>query len=154
MNLSALAGILGTLIGIIYTIQAYMLPQATVGNPLGPKVMPLGLGVLMILLGIILTIQEIKKEGFIKKGSSSKKEDNVKLIVYTCGICILYALLFNRIGYVLATIIFLELVLFLFNGKEKWKSNTMIAICFSVTIYILFSKFLGITLPVMPFIYI
>jgi len=155
MNLSLLSGVLAFVTGTIYTIQAYMLPNATIGNPMAPKILPIGLGILMILFGISLTIQEIRKGGFqFSNGKKMEVNENLKLILYTCGACILYAILFNRLGYVLSTIVFLEIILLLFNGKEKWKINTMVSVCFSIFIYIVFSKFLGITLPVMPFFYI
>jgi putative tricarboxylic transport membrane protein len=89
-----------------------------------------------------------------KNRDNSKKENTNKMIVLTCLACIIYAILFNRIGYVLSTIVFLEAMLLLFNGKKKWKTNTIVAVVFSVFIYIVFSKLLGVILPVMPFIYI
>ncbi|MDK2918865.1 MAG: putative tricarboxylic transport rane protein [Candidatus Petromonas sp.] len=156
MNLSALAGIFAFVIGAIYTIQAFMLPNASIGNPMAPKVLPIGLGILMTFFGLILTFQEVRKNGLKSKDKTDQKEkdDNVKKIVFTCGAAIIYALLFNRIGYILSTIVFLEIVLTLFNGKKKWKTNTAVSICFSVFIYIVFSKFLGVILPKIPFIYI
>jgi putative tricarboxylic transport membrane protein len=153
VNLSALAGMLATLIGIIYTIQAMLLPEAAIGNPLAPKIFPIGVGVLMILLGVVLSLKEIKKSGFKGKKSSQKhNNENIKLIIYISLTCILYGLIFNKLGYVISTIVFLEIILLLFNGKENWKTNTIISVCFSLFIYIVFSKFLGVTLPVMPFI--
>lgn len=155
MNLSLLSGALAFIVGIIYTIQAYLLPNATIGNPMAPKILPIGLGILMILFGVSLITQEVKKSGFkFLDGKKAKIDENLKLILYTCAACILYAILFNRIGYVLSTIVFLEIILLLFNGKEKWKVNTLVSICFSTFIYVVFSKFLGIILPVMPFFYI
>lgn len=155
MNLSLLTGILTFIIGIVYTIQAYLLPNATIGKPMAPKVFPIVLGILLIFFGISLMFQEIRKTGFkLTLDKKVKSSESLKLIAYTCATCILYALVFNRLGYVLSTILFLEIILLLFNGKEKWKMNTIISVCFSVFIYITFSKFLGVTLPVMPFIYI
>ncbi len=153
MNMSALVGILAFIIGGMYTIQAYLLPLASIGNPVAPKIFPMALGLIMTFLGLIMSIQEIKKGGLINN-PSAKMDDTNKLIGYTCLTCILYALLFNRTGFVISTIIFLEIMLTLFNGKKNWKTNTIVAVSFSLIIYIAFSKFLGITLPVMPFIYI
>lgn len=152
MNLSALAGIFATIIGILYTIQAMILPEASIGNPLAPKIFPIGVGLFMILFGVILSVKEIRKSGFKGKNSNSKANNkNLKLIAYISLTCILYGLIFNKLGYVISTIVFLELILLLFNGKKNWKTNTIVSVCFSVFIYVVFSKFLGVTLPAMPF---
>ncbi|SHK05715.1 putative tricarboxylic transport membrane protein [Paramaledivibacter caminithermalis DSM 15212] len=152
MNLSALGGILATVLGLIYTTQALMLPKASIGNPIAPKIFPIGIGILLILFGLILSFSEIKNTGLKKKDIEKDKNENIKLITYTSLACILYGLIFNRLGYVISTIIFLEIILLLFNGKEKIKTNTIVSICFSVIIYFLFSRFLGVTLPAMPFL--
>lgn len=152
MNLSALAGIFATILGILYTIQALILPEAAIGNPLAPKIFPIGVGLLMTLFGVILSVKEIRKLGLRTKNSNDKgNNENLKLIVYISLTCILYGLIFNKLGYVISTIVFLELILLLFNGKKNWKTNTIISVCFSVFIYIVFSKFLGVTLPATPF---
>lgn len=153
MNLSALAGIFATLIGIFYTIQSLMLPEASIGNPFAPKIFPIGVGLLMIFFGVVLSVKEIRKLGLRTKNSNDKANNtNLKLIAYISLTCILYGLIFNRLGYVISTIVFLELILLLFNGKKNWKTNTIISVCFSVLIYIVFSKFLGVTLPAIPFL--
>lgn len=150
MNQSALAGILATLVGFFYTIQTLLLPKASIGNPMAPKIFPLGVGLLMIFFGVTLLVKEVRKSGF--KVENNVKSGNIKLITYISLTCILYGLIFRRLGYVISTIVFLEIILFLFNGKEKWKMNTIISVCFSLFIYVVFSRFLGITLPRMPFL--
>jgi len=152
MNLSALAGILAFALGVTYSIQAYMLPLATVGSPTAPKVFPLILGIAMTLLGLNMTIQEIKKGGLRQEKAS--KDENVKAIIYTSLICLLYAIIYNKLGYVISTFIFLELILALFNGKEKWKVNTIVSLAFSIVVYLIFTKLFGVMLPYMPYFYI
>jgi putative tricarboxylic transport membrane protein len=66
----------------------------------------------------------------------------------------LYAAFFDKVGYVISTILFLEGELFLFNGLKNWKVNTMVSVIFSLVIYILFSKLLGVYLPMTPGIWI
>lgn len=153
MNLSALAGILAAVLGSLYTIQALLLPNASIGNPFAPKIFPIGVGMLMVITGIVLTVREIRQTGLNEKGTKEKSDNETrKFIAYISGACILYGLTFNHIGYVFSTILFLEIILTLFNGKKNWKVNTIVSVCFSSFIYIVFTKLLGITLPVMPFI--
>ena len=153
MNLSALAGILAAVLGSLYSIQALLLPNAALGNPLAPKIFPIGVGVLMVITGVVLAVREIRQTGLIVEGNKEKGNNETrKFIAYISLACILYGLTFNHIGYVLSTILFLEIILTLFNGKKNWKVNTIVSVCFSSFIYIVFTKLLGITLPVMPFI--
>lgn len=76
------------------------------------------------------------------------------MIAYTCVVSIIYALLFERIGFVFSTFLFMQAVLMVVNGKMKWKTNTMVSAFFSIGIYVVFAKLFGISLPITPFIYI
>lgn len=155
MNISILSGIFSLAIGLIYTVLALLLPDASIGRAAEPKFFPMALGLLMIFLSAALLYEEL-----IKKGDKREKSDkftldsNLKKIGLTCLFAILYALLFDKVGYVISTVLFLEGELFLFNGFKKWKINTVVALVFSLFIYILFSKLLGVYLPMTPGIWI
>lgn len=154
MNIGAITGLLAIIIGGIYSISAYNLPRATVGNPIAPILFPLGLGVTMFIFGIILFIKETKNErGLAKEKRKNQKKSlssSGKLVIITCLSSIIYALLFERIGYVLSTFLFMGLILFAINGKANWKTNVLVAVCFSVGIYFIFLKLLSIPLPALP----
>lgn len=152
MKKSAIKGIVTIIMGIAVTLKSYLLPDASIGSPMAPKMFPLGLGVIMVLLGVILTIQEMRKAKEVDDNKDKVKDDTNKMIVMTCFTCILYALLFNRIGYLMSTIIFLNMMLLLFNGRKKWKTNTVVAFAFSIFIYVVFTKFLGVSLPPISFL--
>lgn len=164
---SLISGILAFVLGLVYIIMTLMLPDAAVGMPNAPKVFPMGLGLLLIILGLMLCLQQyldIKKNAGVRTaektktnqaGSEAKKfviDVHTKEIGLTVLNGILYGLMFNRIGYVLATIVFLGLELLLFNGKKKWKTVLLVSCIFSFSIYLLFNKLLGVYLPMMPFI--
>jgi putative tricarboxylic transport membrane protein len=156
MNLSTLSGILSLLIGLIYTVLALLLPDASIGRAAEPKFFPMTLGILMILLSAMLLFEEFKKkkEETEKTKNKFSFDTNLKKIGLTCLFSILYALLFDKLGYVISTVLFLEGELILFNGLKKWKINTIVALVFSLFIYILFSKLLGVFLPMTPGIWI
>lgn len=155
LNMSLLSGIFALAIGLVYTAMAFMLPEASLGRPGEPRFFPLALGFLMIILAGSLLAEELKK----KKAGENNPEDftlssNLKKIGLTCLFSILYAILFDKLGYVISTVLFLESELILFNGLKKWKSNTIVSLVFSLFIYILFSKLLGVFLPMTPGIWI
>jgi putative tricarboxylic transport membrane protein len=157
LNIGALSGIITILFGIAYSLMAYNLPKAAIGNPMAPAIFPLILGVGMTILGICLFIVEVRKNKAAAK-SEAKKETgkglayDSKLIIFTCVLALIYALLFERIGYVLSTSLFMGSLLFALNGKAKWKNNVLVAVGFSVCIYLIFQKLLNIPLPMIPFL--
>ncbi len=159
LDFNALSGLLTLLIALIYGIQAYNLPRASIGNPMAPSLYPLGLAIVMLVLaGILLLRSDFKKvkESFesVKKESTDKDRLSWKMIFITTIASIGYGIVFEHLGYIISTFIFLEIILGITNGKEKWKINSIVAIAFSIAVYILFSKVLGISLPPIPYLYI
>ena len=153
MKYTGITGVAALIFGILYTYQAHNLPRASIGNPMAPVYFPFALGVLMILFGVYLTALALKDGEFteLKKRASSFKgfDYTAKTIAVTCAVSIVYARIFNHVGFVLATIFFLGSILFKINGKAQWKTNSLVAIIFSVSVYMLFSRVFGIYLPPM-----
>ncbi|PID57060.1 hypothetical protein CSB45_09085 [candidate division KSB3 bacterium] len=154
MNLSKIISIVFLVIGVSYLILVFQLESASIGNPNAPKIFPGMVAVLMIGLSISLLAQEFRAGANTggETGQSSRPDiENFVKIALVCICALLYALLFNRLGYVLSTTLFLEGVLAVFNGPKHWKQNTLIAVIFSVVVYILFFKLLNVYLPPFPF---
>jgi putative tricarboxylic transport membrane protein len=157
LNINILTGIVVTLVGVGYGLMAYTLPHSTVGNPIEPKVFPLIIAAGMTVLGIILTIRESRIKAAKTKGinlNDWKKMLNLdtRLIIFTCVMTILYALIFEHAGYVISTTVYMAALLFALNdGMKKWLTNILVAVGFSVGIYLLFSMALGIPLPMLPY---
>ncbi|MCD6396802.1 MAG: tripartite tricarboxylate transporter TctB family protein [Spirochaetaceae bacterium] len=158
MSVSLITGLITFITGTTFTLMAMNLPAAPLGRANEPKIFPISLGVLMILLSLVLIGQEMKKKSSKDNAEYEKavfKIDNhIKNIVLTVLNAIIYAFLFVRVGYVISTFFFVGLELLLFSGLKKWKSSALIALVFSLTIYILFYKLLGVYLPMTPYIWI
>lgn len=157
MSISLLTGLITFIIGMSYTLAAVHLPEASVGRAHEPKLFPLALGALMIILSISLISQELIKKGQKEKSNYEKVvfkfDTHIKNIVLTVLNALVYSFLFAKAGYVISTFLFTGLELLLFSGTKKWKSCALIAISFSLVIYILFNKLLGVYLPMTPFIW-
>jgi Tripartite tricarboxylate transporter TctB family. len=158
VTVGILTGIITMLFGIGYTVMAYTLPKAAIGNPMAPTYFPIMLGIGMTILGICLFVSEVRnKEAGQRPGEKKTGKGmafDTKMIIFTCVMGIVYGLIFNMLGYVLSTFIFLGSLLFALNGKGKWKSNIIVALSFSVIIYFIFQKLLNIPLPMMPILQI
>lgn len=152
MNVSMIMSVVVTMIGFVYTLSTFLLPQARIGVPYEPKIFPAILGISLLVLGTVLVVQEIrllaKAKGPVTKVSFIGEEQ--KNILFTLLNGLLYALLFDRIGYVFATFIFLNIQLFIFRGKKTWKSTLLISLIFSVVAFILFNTLMGVYLPKSP----
>uniref|UniRef100_UPI0033241479 tripartite tricarboxylate transporter TctB family protein n=1 Tax=Aminomonas paucivorans TaxID=81412 RepID=UPI0033241479 len=61
MRPNAWVGLAAVVLGVLYGIQAWHLPKALIGNPWAPVYFPLGLGILMTVLGALLLFQEARK---------------------------------------------------------------------------------------------
>ncbi|MGB3368641.1 MAG: tripartite tricarboxylate transporter TctB family protein [Acidaminobacteraceae bacterium] len=152
MKIKIGTGTLSLALGVFYLINALGIKKASIGNAFAPKIFPIGLGILMILFSVILILKENKslKPINFKAFSINSIDINSKLVVLTAITCIFYGLIFEKLGYVISTIVFLEIILTFFNGIKNFKTNTIVAVCFSVAIYFVFSNLLGIILPLMP----
>lgn len=153
MNLSKIISLLFLLVGVIYLVLVFQLEPASIGNPQSPKFFPGMVAVLMIGLSIALLVQEFRSTtsaGETDQTSGVDRESIVQIsLVTVCAV--IYAVLFNRLGYVLSTILFLEGVLAVFNGPRRWIQNTLVAVIFSVVVYVLFFKLFNVYLPPFPF---
>jgi DNA-binding Lrp family transcriptional regulator len=101
-------------------------------------------------------VSAIPRVGTIRIEKVEKKKFvftyELKMITYICTVSILYGLLFEKIGYVLATTFFMGALLFAFNGVKKWRVNIIVALSFSISIYYSFSNILSVPLPKMIFL--
>ena len=153
MTISLISSIFVTALGFLYSISALTLPAAAMGRPNEPKIFPLMLGILLVILGLVLIYQEIKEVKSIETSDSKHKINfgtSEKQIALTILNGVIYSLLFNPIGYVISTILFLMAELLIFSGFKTWKKSLLVAVIFSVTAYLIFDVLLGIYLPKSP----
>lgn len=151
----SLMGLVVAIVGVIYLVLTLMLKDARVGSdPMAPKYFPLMISAMFIVLGLFFFLKtgpmHVKASLGNIKQAIGEDLDVYRTIALTAVNTVVYGLLFKRIGYVLSTVLFLEVMLYLTRGK-KFVPNTVISVIFSVVIYFLFSKLLGVMLPPMPF---
>ena len=149
MTINLVSSIITIAVGLTYMIMAFNFPDATVGRPMEPKIFPIILGIALTILGLALLIQELMKIQKNKDKETIKLSfgNNGKKIAITIVNAIIYALIFNALGYVLSTIIFLEIELLIFGGLKSWKVSTIVSVLFSVIAFIIFNTLLGLYLP-------
>lgn len=154
-NWDAFTGLFTVAFGLIYGYMSYSLPRAVFGNPLDPLYFPLGVSIVAIFIGILLLVKSDFKLS-IQAYRNLINEDDVKKndrrrIFYTCVVCIGYAVLFEHLGYVISTLMFMFCVLTITSGIKEWKKSVLIAFLFAVGVYFIFNTLLSISLPQLPF---
>ncbi|QVL36727.1 tripartite tricarboxylate transporter TctB family protein [Aminirod propionatiphilus] len=142
MRSDSIVGIVSLLFGMAYTVQTLHLPKAMVGNPWAPLFFPLTLGVLLMAVGAVVLLQ-----GLRQAKAEAKKKGSKRLIVVTVLICLVYSALFEHLGFILSTILFLGGLLFVINGARAWKVNSVIAVTFSLGVWYVFEKIFYMNLP-------
>lgn len=144
-----MTGVIAIVLGVLYLLGMLQIETASVGYPYAPIYFPTALGIGMILLGIFQLLKD-KRVSVVQYVN----DKTISMILKTAVVIIIYAVLFVPAGYIISTMVFMFMMLYLFNGKEKMKRTIITTIVFSILVYVVFSKLLGVYLPVMPFIYI
>ncbi|MFD2217113.1 MULTISPECIES: tripartite tricarboxylate transporter TctB family protein [Metabacillus] len=136
------------LLSVVFLIGSFNLPKANLGNPNGPLYFPIGLSFLLLIFSVLYLFQELKtlnKEN--KKITQMLSGRTPKLIGLTVLLGVGYAFIFEIIGFLFSTVLFLGALLFVVNGKQKWKVNLIVTVCFSFLSWYAFSVLLGVSLP-------
>ncbi|KJR46583.1 Tricarboxylate transport protein TctB [Desulfosporosinus sp. I2] len=151
MSKNMITGLFAVALGGIYLIATLNLRQQTMGDPTGPKAFPFIIAILLILLGILLLVKEIKTPQesksivFFQLTPEGKKV--LIRIVITSIAGIIYGFLLDPLGYLISTAVFMLGLMFLVNTLVRWKQNIIVSISFSLVTYIGFATLLHLSLP-------
>lgn len=134
-------------IGVI--VATLNLPQAKLGNPNAPIYFPMMLGVFLLFLSIVYFIQEWRKSEMEEKEAVQELLQGrvPKLIGLSLLLALGYTFIFEWVGFLLSTILFMASLLFLINGKRKWIVNIATALIFSFVSWYAFGVLLQVSLP-------
>lgn len=139
----------------VYFWATSQIPTLEIGDPLGPKAFPRLLGIgLVITAGMLL--MEIISEGKAPKApaaSAAEDEGKTKIVVIAVVATAIFFLLFEVIGYVITTTLYLVAMTYVFHKKGRWKVNVLVSVIYGVGSYIAFTQALGVNLPrgILPF---
>ena len=148
MTTNILTGIISIVLGLVYSITALRLPQMAMGDRLGPKIFPYFVGIVTIITGIAMILQDRNPEKRSKKVDFGFKEHkNVWIKIGLLTIAgIVFGLVIDGLGYMIATALFMFFVSMLIN-RGRLVQNVVIAVLFSVVTYFIFAVALKLSLP-------
>jgi len=144
MTTNILTGIISIVLGLVYSITALRLPRMAMGDRLGPKIFPYFVGIVTIITGIALILQDRNPEKRSKKTEFGFKEHKnlwLNIVILTIA-GIIFGLFIDELGYMIATALFMFSVSMLIN-KGKLVQNIVIAVIFPVVTYFVFGLYLN-----------
>ena len=135
------------IVAAVYFYATTLIPTLEIGDPLGPKAFPRLLGV-CLLIAAGLFFLEMWKDRKAQPPPPAPGPRDLRHLWAIAGATVwmgIYYAVFEKLGYVVATTIFL-LALMAWFHRRKWLSNVLSAVLFSVLSFVMFVK-LDVNLP-------
>ncbi|MDA5107188.1 MULTISPECIES: tripartite tricarboxylate transporter TctB family protein [Brevibacillus] len=139
------SSILFALIGALFVVESRSISTSAYGSEVGPNLFPMGLGILLILLGLRLFWETFRYRGAVPSAVPLRHKRFLLMLLAT----VLYAWFLEEIGYVIGTFLFL-LAGFRLMGSASWWKSAAVALAFSVGVYAVYVHILKGTLPGFP----
>ena len=130
-----------------YLFLALSLRELSFSGPVGPKTFPILIGVAGLLaLGLLIVERLRGKNGDAVSPAGAAAPSRPWAVVGVVGWTVLYYMVFERLGFVLATIPYLLLLMVFFN-RGRWVANLSVSLVFTVGVYVVFNRYLQLNLP-------
>ncbi|MCW5603356.1 MAG: tripartite tricarboxylate transporter TctB family protein, partial [Burkholderiales bacterium] len=132
------------------------IPSLELGDPLGPKAFPRMLGVGLLIAAAMLLAEILRDRKKVKAGGEDSGalswEPQHWVVVAAVGWTALYIALFEPLGYMLATLLYLLGLTGYFN-RSRHLMNGLTCVLFVTISYFAFTKLLGVNLArgIIPF---
>jgi putative tricarboxylic transport membrane protein len=139
----------------VYFWATSQIPTLEIGDPLGPKAFPRLLGIGMLITAAMLLAEILRERKTAKPAApaEAKEEGDTKIVVTAVVATAIYFLLFDTVGYVITTTVYLLVMTHIFHVKGRWMVNTLTSVIYGVGSYLAFTMALGVNLPrgILPF---
>jgi hypothetical protein len=141
-----ISGLFWFAIGLMLSIWSTSYQIGSIVQP-GPGFLPLGLGLLIILLSIILLIGAIKSLRPVDRPPSSSTGGAWKRVGYAVLVLMVTAFFFEKLGYLLTFFLLILLLMLGAAGRQNWKRILLVAILSALGVYVVFVRLLEQPLP-------
>lgn len=143
--------------GLFMIIHAGSIKLGMFKDPIGPRAFFYGCGAMMLAGGLYLAVQRLRHwkvyTGVLIPSEGTADEDGYPAsgarAFGVVGVCVVYALLFNPLGYLFATPLFLVALLAVL-GQRNWVGLGILSVSFTVIAYVVFAQVLNVRIPVGP----
>jgi putative tricarboxylic transport membrane protein len=151
--------------GVLLLASAQGIEDAVRPAPgLGPATLPTVLSILLILAGLVLAVIGLRRRRVANMAADPRRigeagagaEDELvapaeppvpwRRLAVVVALFIGYALIFIPLGYMLATAIYLAVMVTVID-RSRWKRKLIFAVVFAVVVYYGFTELLSVQLP-------
>lgn len=136
------------IVAVVYLYATTLIPSLEIGDPLGPKAFPRLLGIAVLIAAGLLFLEMWKERKQRAPQGGDNAADAWRHLGVIVGVTVwtgIYYVAFERLGYILATTVYLLALMAWFN-RRKWVANISTAALFGVFSYLMFVK-LDVNLP-------
>lgn len=142
------------ILAAVYFYATQQIPSLEIGDPLGPKAFPRLLGICLLIAGALLFVEMWREARAKPRQVVTKPPEDRRHYLVIGGVAVwmaIYFAFFERLGYVIATTIYL-LALTAYFHRGKWVTNVLTSILYCLGTYLMF-KALEVNLPrgILPF---
>lgn len=137
--------LLSIAIGIVVSLEAFRLHAYSPSQYVGDHTLPATLGLLLITLGTALLFHSFRDKKEERK-TDAESGFRPKSVLPCLLVLLLYALVIDIVGYVLATFL-ASIALFRVIGSYKWSRSIAMAIVLTGCLYAVFVVWLKIAFP-------
>jgi putative tricarboxylic transport membrane protein len=140
-----IAGGMFLVVGMFFIVGSQSISRSSYGSKVGPNIFPFGLGLILVLLALIVICQARRHAGAAKeKGVRDYKRFGLLLLT-----TIIYVFVFESLGYMISTFLYLVFLFQLMERKRLFVS-ILISALFSCSVYYVYVIVFQGTLPPVP----
>jgi putative tricarboxylic transport membrane protein len=136
----------GVLLAAIYVAAATQLRMPAFSDPVGPRMVPYLIAAGLILSCIALAIEHMVDRARKAAPASDPGDGLTGVALVALGLLVGYYLLFDALGFIVSTGVFLFAFLS-YTNRRRWLLNLSIAAGVPVAMYLLLATLLGARLP-------
>jgi putative tricarboxylic transport membrane protein len=140
-----IAGCVFLIVGMFFITASMGISKSSYGSNVGPNIFPLGLGAILVFLSLIVIYQARGSKALPQE--KSRRDYKRFSLVLTATFA--YVLLFEPLGYVISTFLYLTVV-FQVMERKKLLTAILIAAFFSLAVYTVYVIVLQGALPPFP----
>lgn len=135
-------GVAAALLGLGAVAGGLRLAEDTLTGGPGPRFLPVSLGVIVAVLGGAIAVRPSRRPS---AETPAGLEGRLRIAATLAGL-LLYAVVFERLGFLVSTAAFVALLLVLY-GERRWPVVLAVAVGAAGATYAVFARWLGVPLP-------
>jgi len=135
-------GVAAVLVGLVAAAESLRLTEDTLTGGLGTRFLPLSLGLIIAVLGGAIALRPSRGRAAKAPAGAGGR---LRITATLAGL-VLYALVFERLGFLISSSAFVVLLL-VFYGERRWPVVLAVAVGAAVATYAVFARWLGVPLP-------